>query len=398
MIEINNLVTTPVYSAFLAIMLTRRSFILSLGAITLGQILSGCNRNSREELKVKLLKDSIPPQLLKEFRQQLQQPVKLQFRAQSQLQNLFNQLQIWHQQTKTENNNSPWRRYLPINQPPLRADLVTLGDYWLDIAIKEGLIRPLPVNQLKKWDNLPSKWQTLVTRNEKVWGAPYRWGATVIAYRRDKFQALGWTPTDWSDLWREELRHRFSLLNQPREVIGLTLKKLDKSYNTNNLEQVTELKQQLQQLNRQVKFYSSDAYLQPLILGDTWLAMGWSTDILSIQQRYRDIEVVVPSSGTALWADLWVQPSSVEKLTAVTAQWIDFCWQQKPAQKISLLTDAISPLIAVMNPELLSPSVQENPLIKVEPAILERSEFLQPLSEQAMAQYRNLWQEIRTTP
>jgi putative spermidine/putrescine transport system substrate-binding protein len=93
-------------------------------------------------------------------------------------------------------------------------------------------------------------WQEIVKRDRQgqvsntgeVWGAPYRWGTTVIAYRRDKFRELGWTPKDWSDLWRPELRDRISVVDQPREVIGLTLKKLGRSYNTTNLSQVQTLK------------------------------------------------------------------------------------------------------------------------------------------------------------
>lgn len=122
---------------------------------------------------------------------------------------------------------------------------MTLGDYWIRVAIKNKLIQPLDVSKLKQWSSLPQRWQELAKRNDqgqidpqgKVWAVPYRWGNTVIVYRRDKFlQEFGWTPSDWSDLWRSELRSRISLLDQPREVIGLVLKKLGQSYNTKNLD------------------------------------------------------------------------------------------------------------------------------------------------------------------
>jgi putative spermidine/putrescine transport system substrate-binding protein len=147
---------------------------------------------------------------------------------------------------------------------------------------------------------------------------------------------LKWTPRDWNDLWREEVRDRISLLDQPREVIGLTLKKLGHSYNTENLEKVPDLKKELDALNRQAKFYSSDTYLEPLILGDTWLAVGWSTDVLPILQRYQQIAAVIPQSGTALWANLWVQPARDVRSAPLDHQWIDFCWQPQIAQQISL--------------------------------------------------------------
>jgi putative spermidine/putrescine transport system substrate-binding protein len=292
--------------------------------------------------------------------------------------------------------------------------LVTLGDYWLEAAIEQKLIQPLEISELQGWKQLPSRWQELVKRDRSgkldksgpIWGAPYRWGTTAIVYRRDKFEDLGWIPKDWSDLWRPELRDRISLLNQPREIIGLTLKKLGFSYNTTNLSQVPNLKKELLALHQQVKFYSSDNYLEPLILEDTWLALAWSTDVLSLRSSYRQIEAVVPRSGTALWADLWVQPAQVATqsnstetadLESLKKQWIDFCWQPKPAREISLFSHATSPIITDLNPADLPKDLRQNSLLLPDKSILDKSEFLKPLPKLAVEEYQALWKEIRTS-
>src|ERR687886_143057 len=300
-------------------MMKRRSFLVGASSLALGQLMSGCNRQQQVSLNVQLLKGSIPAQMLNEFRKGLKLPAKLDFTPENQLNDLFKRLKIWKQQAgKTDN-----QQWLPLpfigDKTPELANLVTLGDYWLEKAIQEKLIQPLDPEDGKGWQQLPPRWQELVRRNDQgqlakngqVWGAPYRWGTTVIAYRRDKFEELGWTPKDWSDLWRPELRDRISLLDQPREVIGLTLKKLGLSYNTKNLSKVPNLKEELLKLHQQVKYYSSNKYLEPLIFGDTWLALGWSTDILPLRTTYGEIDAAVPLSGTALWADVWVQPASL---------------------------------------------------------------------------------------
>lgn len=374
-------------------MFSRRSALVGLGAIAIGQLLSGCNNANQVQLKIRLLKDSIPPQLLGEFRRYLQQPAKLNFKAQTQLELLFTQLHNWSEQASQ-------------GKSPDQADLVTLGDYWLELAIKEQLIAPLSLENLEEWQNLPTRWQRLVrrdqegqiTENGKIWGAPYRWGSTVIAYRRDKFASLGWTPTDWSDLWRPELRHHFSMLDQPREVIGLTLKKLGKSYNTEDLSQVTNLESELIALNSQVKFYSSNAYLQPLILGTTWLAVGWSTDLIPIGKTNSKIATIMPKSGTALWSDLWVQPSQHQQnnpTNQLIEEWIKFCWTSKYAQEISLLTAAASPLITNIPPQELSETLRNNPLLVPKSEVLEQSEFLEPLSKTAIGEYEQMWDRMR---
>ena len=382
-------------------MFNRRSFLLtSIIALTTGQLISGCS-DRQKMLKVLLLQGSIPPQLLNDFHKTLTKGIKLNLEPKAQLTKIFSLLEDWQQQNQNQEPNTLLNL---LARKETTADLVTVGDYYLANAISQGLIQPLDTAKLKNWDKLPSSWQKLVSRNEqgeidsqgKIYGAPYRWGNTLIAYRSDKFKALNWTPTDWQDLWRPELQERISLLDEPREVIGLTLKKLGYSYNTSNLAQVSELKSELIALQKQVKFYSSDNYLQPLILGDTWLAVGWSTDILPIIKRYSKIKIVVPKSGTSLWADLWVQPKSAsEKSLSLRDRWIDFCWQSKAANQISLFTNAISPMLAERKPADLPKNLQTNSFISSSLAILAKSDFLYPLSSLAEKQYQSLWKEIR---
>ncbi|UKO97131.1 extracellular solute-binding protein [Nostoc sp. UHCC 0870] len=381
--------------------INRRSFLASMGGLAVSQLLIGCANNKQIKLNVQLLKGSIPPQLVDKFRKNLQQKVQLKFAPISNIQDAFKQLQTWQQKPKS-NEDAGWSRFIPFRQSPTPtlANLVTLGDYWLQTAIEQQLIQPIEPTQLKNWPGLDSRWQQLVTRNDKgfpdpqgkVWAAPYRWGSTVIVYNREKFKALGWTPQDWSDLWREELRSHFSLLNEPREVIGLVLKKLGKSYNTENLDAIPQLEAELKTLNQQVKFYSSNTYLEPLIMGDTWLAVGWSSDVVPILSRYPKLSMVIPLSGTAMWSDLWVSPKGAAK-DDLSSQWIDFCWQPKSAKQISLQTKSNSPIATDINTADIQPSFTS--LLLNSREVFDKSEFLLPFSPETNKQYETLFTKIK---
>ncbi|MBV9389739.1 MAG: extracellular solute-binding protein [Chroococcidiopsidaceae cyanobacterium CP_BM_ER_R8_30] len=386
----------------------RRSFLLSTGTIALGQLVVGCGTSQQAALSVQLLNGSIPAQLTSKFTHEFKPAPQLNFTIAEQLKDLYTQLLSW-KQLPEETDNQKWQLPLPSwmksHLPSTKSqpkDLVTLGDYWLAPAIRQGLIQPLEPTQLSQWQKLPLRWQQLVKRNDKgeldpqgkVWAAPYSWGTTVIAYNRDKFKSLGWEPRDWSDLWRTEVRDRLSLLDQAREVIGLTLKKLDKSYNTEQLEPLLpDLERELVALNRQAKFYSSDTYLQPLILGDTWLAVGWSTDVWRAMQRYQQLAAVVPLSGTALWANMWVRPQGVNSSPFLSQKWIDFCWQLDVAQQISRFSDATSPIPVPLNPADIP--AEERSLLLNTSQVFHKSEFLLPLSTAALNQYESLWRRIR---
>lgn len=378
--------------------MNRRSFILTSTALTLGSLMSGCQAN--HDLKILVLQGSIPVQLITAFNQELNQGKNINFRPQATLAEIYQLLQKWQGKITPSTEESRFEfPSLPFIQSEVeKADLVTLGNYWLSLAIKENLIQPLNLNELNNWANIPPVFQNLVVRNTQgntdnngqVWGAPYRWGYTMIAYREDKLQPLGFTPKDWSDLWRVELMNQISLLNQPREIIGLILKKLGYSYNTNNLQEIEDVYQELITLNNQVKFYDSTNYLQPLINGDTWLAVGWSTDILPVLEQHRNIKAIIPESGTSLWADVWVKPRendlSEEKLAEIY-RWINYCWEEDSATRINFFTKGNSPILSAES---------ANNTLQMSEEVFAKSEFIEPLSETAMAQYNQLWQGLNS--
>jgi putative spermidine/putrescine transport system substrate-binding protein len=378
----------------------RRSFLVSLGTLALSQGLVGCRRKAAL-LQVSLLGQSVPSQLVSKFSSSIESQADLKLVLASSAERLFTELQ-----RNSDPQKDPKRQpnlfesisNLIFGAPPKSVSKVTsLGDYWLEAAIAQDLIRPWPTELSKGWDTLDPEWQKMVRRDAtgqlsdsgKVWGAPYRWGATLIAYRKDKFQDLGWTPTDWSDLWRPELKNKISLLDQPREVIGLTLKKLNRSYNTQDLSTIPNLISELKALDGQAKFYSSSHYLQPLVLKDTWAAVGWSTDILAAQNNESEIGFVIPQSGTALWSDVWVWPKVGSADDKLLQQWAAFWWKPDIARALMQFTDAASTVRQDRWPP--GPTAQ---FISSQ-SWFSKSEALEPLSDISRQQYQSLWQQMR---
>ncbi|GAB4364534.1 MAG: extracellular solute-binding protein [Elainellaceae cyanobacterium] len=353
-----------------------------------------------------LLEGSVPVQLIQAFRRQLAQGQAAGFVPKEQLADLYNLLQSWQEQPTGDAAASENANEVTI------ANVLTLGDYWLTNAIQQGWLRPLNLREIPAWQTLASQeiWQTLVQRDRQgqpspdgeIWAAPYRWGTLMMVYRAEQFKDKGWAaPTDWDALWRPELKRQISLLDSPRSVIGLTLKKLGRSINTTDLDAVADLKAELQALNQQVKFYSSDSYLQALVVEDTQLAVGWSNEILPLLKRNRQLAAAVPASGTILTADLWVQPAQApsveptEDRPNLLNQWLSFCWDDEIATQLSLLSLAASPLFYGKERSQLPELLQESDLLLPPAEILRQSEFLLPLSEAAINQYRRLWVEVR---
>ena len=371
-------------------MINRRSLLVGITGWSITSLLASCSRSAEETLRVQLLANSLPPQLLGEFQQRLN--AKLAVTTQAQISAVYDLLQRWQQ----PNSGSGFlqRRSFP-------ADLVTLGDSWLAAAIAQNLIQPLAIENSPQWQQLPQRWKTLVQRDGKIWAAPYRWGTLMIIYRKDAFDKLGWQPQDWADLWRSPLQGKLGLLDSPRVAIGVALKKLGQSFNPENLDAVEDLAAEVEALHQQARFYSSEAYLQPLLLGQIWAAIGWSFEVLPILKRNRRLAAVIPPSGTLLSADLWAHPTpqgeaADRALNPLASELINFCWQPEIATQISLLSSAVSPVLETDRTQL--PAELRDDRLRLPPAaLLDRSEFLQPLPAATVESYRRLWTAVRST-
>jgi putative spermidine/putrescine transport system substrate-binding protein len=399
----------------------RRSFLVTLGSLALGSGLTSCQGQNQSILRLLALKSSLPPQLLGEFSKSIQpNNPKVELAGESQFKEMITQLQEWYKTGKAESKGLKIPLIPPAQSAAYIPNLVSIGDAWLPMAIKEKVIQPIDPQSLTNWAKLEPRWRELVQRDDRgnsstigqVWGVPYRWGTTVIIYRRDKLKEANISiPKDWADLWNPQLKQRVSLLDRSREVIGLTLKKLGYSYNLPDLSQVTALKSELGQLHQQTKFYSAENYLQPLVMGDTWVAVGWSSDAIDLIQKNPNIGAIVPSSGTAIFAELWVRPANSPKLSSaelqaandknrlkLTHQWIDYCLQLKVSNQISLFTTTTAPLLTSLKDNQISPDIQRNSLTLPAKSILDKSEFIYPLSSKSQEQYNKLWREIRSLP
>ncbi|ESQ33686.1 hypothetical protein EUTSA_v10007328mg [Eutrema salsugineum] len=371
-------------------------------------------------LKVVALRGSVPPSWIKEFMSSQGKRVRLKTRFLANLEEIFFDL------------SKPTRKGKKGSASTAAADMISIGDSWLSFAIKEKLIEPIKGIEDQDWyKGLSDKWKIYLRRNyagEKApdgetWAVPYRWGTMVIAYKKSKFQQYKLAPIeDWEDLWRPELAGRISMVNSPREVVGAVLKYMGASYNTTDLDsQVTggrlAVEKNLASLMKQIRLFDSTNYLKAFSVGDVWVTVGWSSDVIPVTKRMSNVTVIVPKSGATLWADLWAIPAvsdsgkEAEKMggrvrgpSPLIHQWIEFCLQ--PARSLPFTREVIpgaSPS-ALEGPLVREPEETKKSRAKLDtnlvsgvplPEILSKCEFLEPLPEATLLEYRLLIDNVR---
>lgn len=375
-------------------LMNRRSFLAGAGGLTLTTLLAGCQRVSGTSLRLAMLPNSVPAQLLNAFQRLPERGRNIAVTPQDSLVSLYGLLQQWHSQTE---DAAP------------RADWVSLADYWLAPAIRQELVQPLEVSALTHWHELAPVWPELVRRNSKgmlspdgsVWAMPYRWSHLVLLYDRDRLLHDSAPPTTWADLLRPELKRRVVVPNHPRLVIGLAQKALGASANTDDPMTVEGLERFLADLQNQVRLYDSDHYLEMLLIGDATAVVAWSDNALPLLKQYRQLAVAVPPEGTLLSAQLWVRPKAIAPAAADSASptalnWLDFCLDADFATQLAIFGQGVSPRLWRVERSQLPEPLQTPPALALAPDVADQSEFLLPLSAAAEDRYSQLWQSLRS--
>ncbi|KAF6168788.1 hypothetical protein GIB67_012186 [Kingdonia uniflora] len=365
-------------------------------------------------LRIVALRGSIPPTWIKDFVQSQGSFLKLRSEFRGNLNDIYSDLSLSSVKGIVQTKSA------------MAADVVTVGDSWLNLFISQGVIEPMQGIEGQDWfKGLSEKWKGYLRRNSKgeldlngeIWAAPYRWGSIVIAYKKSKFQKCNMAPIeDWKDLWRPELSGKIAMVDSPREVLGAILKYMGASYNTKDIAQVSggreAVLRNLILLQKQVRMFDSLYYLKAFGVGDVWVAVGWSSDILPAAKRMSDVAVIVPKSGASLWADLWAIPAASRFASKrnggrfrgpspLVHQWIEFCLQAARALpfKQEVVPGASPSSLEVNSPfeasHDLLPSKDNEPNFDTNlisgvppPEILAKCEFLEPLSEASLNDYK----------
>ncbi len=369
-------------------LMNRRSFLAGASGVTLATLLAGCQRPNAANLRLAMVVNSVPAQLLKAFQQLPERGSSVAVTPQESLLGLYSLLQDWHGQAE--------------GSAPM-ADWVSLADYWLAPAIRQELVQPIEVAAIPRWRDLNQVWPELVRRDRSgtpspagsIWAVPYRWSHLVVLYDPARLPRQLAQLKTWDDLLRPELARRLVLPDHPRLVLGLAQKALRASANGTDPAAVAGLDAFLAKLHQQVRAYDSNYYLESLIVGDATAVVGWSDDILPLLHQYRHLAVAVPPEGTLLSAQLWVRPQAVPAPAPVALDWLNFCLGDDFATQLAIFGQTTSPLLWEIEPQQQPEPLQTPPGIVLTPAIAAQSEFLLPLKAEAEDRYGRLWQSLR---
>ncbi|MDZ4672269.1 MAG: spermidine/putrescine ABC transporter substrate-binding protein [Phototrophicales bacterium] len=269
-------------------------------------------------------------------------------------------------------------------------DVVVLNNEYVAVAIAEDRLMPLDYTLLTDFRNISPNFRDLAYDPQNQYSIPYNWGTFGIVVNPEKVT----TPiTRWEDLWNEEFIGKLVIWNGKRTTVGIALKALGYSPNTEDVGQLAQARSQLMALRPSVVAFvgASADMVTWLTTGDGAVAMGYVGDIFAAQAEGFTFDYILPEEGTLLWGDNFIIPkNSPNSYTAHV--FVNFLLQPENAATILEYNYYSSPNEGVA--ELVSDELRNDSLIFPPNDVLQKASLLLALPVAVETRYTEIWQSF----
>ena len=175
-------------------------------------------------------------------------------------------------------------------------------------------------------------------------------------------------------------------MDDSRIIIGITLKTMDKSFNETDEQVLSQAKEKLMGLKKNIRAFDYSTPYNLMISGETSVGYMFTSQAVLATNENPDLKVCFPKEGMGFGIDSVFVPSAAPN-SENAHKFINFILDGERSAHISEQTMYINCNSAA------TPYIQEEALILPEGA-LDSAEFIQDVGE-ATAIYNDIWTEFK---
>ncbi|MFM8321750.1 MAG: PotD/PotF family extracellular solute-binding protein [Chloroflexota bacterium] len=274
------------------------------------------------------------------------------------------------------------------------ADVVVLENQLIPPLIQTGLLAEIRLTNLPNFKNISANFRDLAYDPGNAHSIPYSWGTTGLVFRSD---LPGSQIRRWADLWDPAYRGRLLGWTLPRYMLGITLKSLGYSLNSEKPQELEQAAARLIELKPAIRLvdWETAAAAPGLVSGEVWAAVGQADDVIAAREQGARVDYILPEEGGLLWGDNFTIPAASPNQAAAEAL-INFLLSPEIAARIINETFYWLPNDAAL--PLVEPQIRDNPAIFPTAQGIKNSEILLPLSPQGEALYQSAWERFLAAP
>ena len=273
-----------------------------------------------------------------------------------------------------------------------RYDVVVMDSRFIPSLVHENLLATINYRNVPNFKNIAANYRDLAYDPGNQHSVPYNWGTDGLVVRSDLIEG---PVTSWADLWDPRYAGRVAIwVGMPREVMGLTLKSLGYSVNSEvpaeleaALARLLELKPNL----RYVEDYDLANSASAMTSGQIVLSMGDAMDALAAREKNPAITYVLPKEGALLWSDTFVTPANSPNQTTAEV-FLNFLLRPEIGAQITNESHYATPNEAAY--PFTDPQILNDPVIFPPRAQLKNAEIILPYSPEGQKLFDQIWERF----
>ncbi len=267
-------------------------------------------------------------------------------------------------------------------------DVILASDYAINMLRKDGKLLPLDKEKLPNYANLDPAFLGQYYDENNEYTVPYTAGTPLIVYNPDLVDI---EITGYEDLWNPALKDSVVIIDDARNIIGITLKTLGYSFNTTDDGQLAQAREKLMQLRPNIRSFNYDTPHNDLISGEVSVGYMFTPFVLLAMDEMPNLKVVYPKEGMGFGIDSLVISASAPHPDNAHVL-LNFLLDSQVAGNTAAMQYYLSPVATAY--EFIPEYLRDNPAIRIPPEILGETEFIMDLGEYE-SKYQEIWAEFK---
>lgn len=266
-------------------------------------------------------------------------------------------------------------------------DIIIASDYIIKTAADMGLVKTIDKTKVPNYENIDPVFQSFFYDPDNTLTVPYGPGIPLIVYNPD---AVDLEITGYESLWDPALKDNVALMDSERVVLGMALKNMGESFNTEDLDVIGQAGDKLMELAPNVRVLSANQTQDFLLSGEVNAAFLFTSQVVLALQQNPDLKVVYPKEGLGFGVDAVFIPSEAPHSDNAHA-FLNYILDGEVGAKISQQTYYLCPNKASY--EFLPEEFKKSLMITSED--IPEGEFIQNIGSEATSLHDEIWTRFK---
>ncbi|MCR4600861.1 MAG: spermidine/putrescine ABC transporter substrate-binding protein, partial [Clostridia bacterium] len=180
--------------------------------------------------------------------------------------------------------------YAKLKSGGVSYDIVVPSDYMASRMVEEGMCQKINFDNVPNAEYVDEDFRNPAYDPTGEYTVPYQYGTVGIIYNKDMVdeEDLG----SWDILWNEKYEGNILMFDNSRDAMGIALKLMGKSYNTENEDDIYAASEKLKEQKPLVQAYVMDQIFDKMESGEAAVAPYYTGDYyLMLDELGEDPEV-----------------------------------------------------------------------------------------------------------